>query len=129
MVQMLLPPPSLTRMLLWNCLLFMKTWQSYEIMLLWFQVFQLLREQLWYRPNSGVYIKLIVMLGKCKQPEKALELFQAMVDEFVLWIVNHTLHCYLPTAEVVSWRELSLFLRKWRVHLVVSQMSRLTQSS
>lgn len=50
-------------------------------MLLWFQVFELLREQLWYRPNSGVYIKLIVMLGKCKQPEKALELFQAMVDE------------------------------------------------
>lgn len=46
-----------------------------------FQVFELLREQLWYRPNSGVYIKLIVMLGKCKQPEKALELFQAMIEE------------------------------------------------
>jgi len=47
----------------------------------WFQVFELLREQLWYRPYPGVYIKLIVMLGKCKQPEKAFELFQAMVDE------------------------------------------------
>ncbi|KAF5458215.1 hypothetical protein F2P56_022264 [Juglans regia] len=45
------------------------------------KVFELLREQLWYRPNSGVYIKLIVMLGKCKQPEKAHELFQAMIDE------------------------------------------------
>lgn len=45
------------------------------------KVFGLLREQLWYKPNSGVYIKLIVMLGKCKQPEKALALFQAMVDE------------------------------------------------
>lgn len=45
------------------------------------QVFELLREQLWYRPNSGMYIKLIVMLGKCKQPEKAQALFQAMVDE------------------------------------------------
>lgn len=50
-------------------------------MLSWFQVFELLREQLWYKPNSGIYIKLIVMLGKCKQPEKAHELFQAMVDE------------------------------------------------
>lgn len=50
-------------------------------MLSWFQVFELLREQLWYRPYSGVYIKLIVMLGKCKQPDKAFELFQAMVEE------------------------------------------------
>ncbi|KAL0344396.1 UNVERIFIED_CONTAM: Pentatricopeptide repeat-containing protein, chloroplastic [Sesamum angustifolium] len=46
-----------------------------------FHVFELLREQLWYRPNSGIYIKLIVMLGKCKQPEKAHTLFQAMIDE------------------------------------------------
>ncbi|KAG5514740.1 hypothetical protein RHGRI_035957 [Rhododendron griersonianum] len=45
------------------------------------KVFELLREQLWYRPNSGMYIKLIVMLGKCKQPEKAHSLFQAMIDE------------------------------------------------
>lgn len=45
------------------------------------QVFELLREQLWYRPNHGIYIKLIVMLGKCKQPEKAHTLFQAMIDE------------------------------------------------
>ncbi|KAL9436287.1 hypothetical protein AB3S75_022355 [Citrus x aurantiifolia] len=45
------------------------------------KVFELLREQLWYKPNAAVYVKLIVMLGKCKQPEKAHELFQAMVDE------------------------------------------------
>ncbi|XP_073014954.1 pentatricopeptide repeat-containing protein At5g48730, chloroplastic [Primulina eburnea] len=45
------------------------------------KVFDLLREQLWYRPNSGIYIKLIVMLGKCKQPEKAHTLFQAMINE------------------------------------------------
>ncbi|VFR03154.1 unnamed protein product [Cuscuta campestris] len=44
-------------------------------------IFELLREQLWYKPNAGVYIKLIVMLGKCKQPEKAQSLFQMMVDE------------------------------------------------
>lgn len=46
-----------------------------------FQVFELLREQLWYRPYPGMYIKLIVMLGKCKQPEKAYELFQEMIEE------------------------------------------------
>ncbi|KAL8106615.1 pentatricopeptide repeat-containing protein At5g48730, chloroplastic isoform X2 [Apium graveolens] len=45
------------------------------------KVFELLQEQLWYRPNSGIYVKLIVMLGKCKQPEKAHSLFQAMIDE------------------------------------------------
>lgn len=45
------------------------------------KVFELLHEQIWYKPDTGVYIKLIVMLGKCKQPEKAHELFQAMVDE------------------------------------------------
>ncbi|KAK6940528.1 Pentatricopeptide repeat [Dillenia turbinata] len=45
------------------------------------KVFELLREQLWYRPNPGTYVKLIVMLGKCKQPEKAHALFLAMIDE------------------------------------------------
>ncbi|KAL8208418.1 hypothetical protein R6Q57_007830 [Mikania cordata] len=45
------------------------------------KVFELLREQLWYRPNSAIYVKLIVMLGKCKQPEKAHSLFQDMIDE------------------------------------------------
>ncbi|KAJ8899232.1 hypothetical protein K2173_012766 [Erythroxylum novogranatense] len=45
------------------------------------KVFELMREQLWYKPNSAVYVKLIVMVGKCKQPEKARELFQSMIDE------------------------------------------------
>ncbi|KAL3517808.1 hypothetical protein ACH5RR_020397 [Cinchona calisaya] len=45
------------------------------------KVFELLREQLWYKPYSGIYIKMIVMLGKCKQPEKAHSLFQMMIDE------------------------------------------------
>lgn len=45
------------------------------------QVFELMRDQVWYRPYVGIYIKLITMLGKCKQPGKAHELFQAMVDE------------------------------------------------
>ncbi|XP_022034630.1 pentatricopeptide repeat-containing protein At5g48730, chloroplastic [Helianthus annuus] len=45
------------------------------------KVFELLREQAWYRPYPAIYVKLIVMLGKCKQPEKAHSLFQDMIDE------------------------------------------------
>lgn len=59
-------------------------------------MFELLREQLWYRPNSGVYIKLIVMLGKCKQPQKADELFQAMIAEGC--VVNHEAYTALLSA-------------------------------
>lgn len=40
-----------------------------------------MREQLWYKPSHGIYIKLIVMLGKCKQSERAQLLFQAMIEE------------------------------------------------
>ncbi|CAI9297420.1 unnamed protein product [Lactuca saligna] len=39
------------------------------------------KKLLWYRPNSAIYVKLIVMLGKCKQPKRANSLFQAMIDE------------------------------------------------
>ncbi|XP_042513384.1 pentatricopeptide repeat-containing protein At5g48730, chloroplastic [Macadamia integrifolia] len=60
------------------------------------KVFELLREQLWYRPNTGIYIKLIVMLGKCKQPEKAQSLFQDMVDEGC--IANHESYTALLSA-------------------------------
>ncbi|OMO90722.1 hypothetical protein CCACVL1_07308 [Corchorus capsularis] len=60
------------------------------------QVFELLREQLWYRPNPAIYMKLIVMLGKCKQPEKAHDLFQAMIDEGCA--VNHEAYTALLSA-------------------------------
>ncbi|CAA3002371.1 pentatricopeptide repeat-containing At5g48730, chloroplastic [Olea europaea subsp. europaea] len=60
------------------------------------KIFDLLREQLWYRPNSGIYIKLIVMLGKCKQPEKARSLFLAMIDEGCS--VNHEAYTALLSA-------------------------------
>ncbi|XP_051138589.1 pentatricopeptide repeat-containing protein At5g48730, chloroplastic [Andrographis paniculata] len=60
------------------------------------KVFELLREQLWYKPNSGIYIKLIVMLGKCKQPEKAHTLFQAMIDEGC--VVDHEAYTALMSA-------------------------------
>lgn len=59
-------------------------------------MFELLREQLWYRPNTGIYIKLIVMLGKCKQPERAHSLFQAMIDEGC--IINHESYTALAAA-------------------------------
>ncbi|KAG7533441.1 Pentatricopeptide repeat [Arabidopsis thaliana x Arabidopsis arenosa] len=60
------------------------------------QVFELLREQLWYKPNVGIYVKLIVMLGKCKQPEKAHELFQEMINEGC--VVNHEVYTALLSA-------------------------------
>lgn len=64
--------------------------------LLYLQIFELLREQLWYRPNSGMYVKLIVMLGKCKKPEKAHELFQDMINEGCA--VNHESYTALLSA-------------------------------
>lgn len=59
-------------------------------------MFELLREQMWYRPNSGIYIKLMVMLGKCKQPEKAHELFVAMQGEGC--VINHESYTALLSA-------------------------------
>ncbi|KAH9294301.1 hypothetical protein KI387_040494, partial [Taxus chinensis] len=45
------------------------------------QVFGLLRKQQWYQPNTEIYIKLLVMLGRCRQHEKAHILFQMMLKE------------------------------------------------
>lgn len=60
------------------------------------KVFDLLREQLWYTPNTGIYIKLIVMLGKCKQSEKAHALFRSMAEEGC--IINHESYTALVSA-------------------------------
>ncbi|XP_020598792.1 pentatricopeptide repeat-containing protein At5g48730, chloroplastic [Phalaenopsis equestris] len=60
------------------------------------KIFDLLRGQLWYTPNPGIYIKLIVMLGKCKQPDRAHALFQAMSDEGC--IINHETYTALVSA-------------------------------
>ncbi|KAH6829770.1 Pentatricopeptide repeat superfamily protein [Perilla frutescens var. hirtella] len=60
------------------------------------KVFELLREQLWYKPNAGIYVKLITMLGKCKQPEIAHTLFQAMTDEGC--VVDHEAYTALMSA-------------------------------
>lgn len=70
-------------------------------------MFELLREQLWYKPNPGIYIKLIVMLGKCKQPERAHALFQSMVDEGC--IVNCETYTALVSAYSRSGRLVQAF--------------------
>ncbi|KAK8283054.1 hypothetical protein V6Z12_D08G067800 [Gossypium hirsutum] len=45
------------------------------------EIFALLRKQQWYEPRCQTYTKLIVMLGKCKQPEQASLLFETMLSE------------------------------------------------
>ena len=51
---------------------------------------------MWYRPNVGIYIKLIVMMAKCKQPERAQILFQSMINEGCT--VNHEVYTALLSA-------------------------------
>ncbi|KAH6556494.1 hypothetical protein KP509_1Z174800 [Ceratopteris richardii] len=45
------------------------------------KVFNLLREQEWYEPETGTYTRLIRMLGKCGKPELALSVFNTMWKE------------------------------------------------
>lgn len=59
----------------------MKNLIASTLCIIFCQIFELLREQVWYKPYAGIYVKLINMLGKCKQPEIAHTLFQAMIDE------------------------------------------------
>ncbi|KAJ4843325.1 hypothetical protein Tsubulata_020931 [Turnera subulata] len=42
------------------------------------KIFGLLRQQKWYEPRSTLYAKLLMMLGKCRQPEEAKLLFKLM---------------------------------------------------
>lgn len=42
------------------------------------KIFSLLRKQHWYEPRSQTYTKLLVMLGKCKQPKQASFLFEIL---------------------------------------------------
>ncbi|KAK8471020.1 hypothetical protein PHAVU_003G120600 [Phaseolus vulgaris] len=41
----------------------------------------MLREQTFYRPKEGAYMKLIVLLGKSGQPHRAHQLFTTMIEE------------------------------------------------
>lgn len=45
------------------------------------KVFGMLREQSWYEPKLNTYKKLLVLLGRCRQPEHACSLFQMMKEE------------------------------------------------
>ncbi|WCJ23215.1 Tetratricopeptide repeat (TPR)-like superfamily protein [Euphorbia peplus] len=45
------------------------------------QVFEMLKEQPFYQPKEGTYMKLLVLLGKSNQPQRAHQLFDEMVEE------------------------------------------------
>ncbi|XP_030498445.2 pentatricopeptide repeat-containing protein At3g06430, chloroplastic [Cannabis sativa] len=45
------------------------------------QVFDMLREQPFYHPKEGTYMKLLVLLGRSGQPHHARKLFETMVEE------------------------------------------------
>lgn len=45
------------------------------------QVFEMLRQQSFYQPKEGTYIKLLLLLGKCGQPHLARQLFDEMLQE------------------------------------------------
>ncbi|CAK7330905.1 unnamed protein product [Dovyalis caffra] len=45
------------------------------------KIFELLRKQHWYEPRTKTYTKLVMMLGKCRQPEEASLLFEVMLSD------------------------------------------------
>lgn len=45
------------------------------------EVFEMLREQSFYQPKEGTYMKLLVLLGKSGQPQRARQLFDTMIEE------------------------------------------------
>ncbi|GKU96114.1 hypothetical protein SLEP1_g9383 [Rubroshorea leprosula] len=45
------------------------------------EVLDMLREQPFYQPKEGTYMKLLVLLGKSGQPRRAHQLFDEMVEE------------------------------------------------
>ncbi|PNX93950.1 pentatricopeptide repeat-containing protein at3g53170-like protein [Trifolium pratense] len=44
-------------------------------------IFELLRNQYWYEPRCETYMKLLMMLSKCKQPKEASQLYETMLFE------------------------------------------------
>ncbi|KAL5700648.1 hypothetical protein ACHQM5_026068 [Ranunculus cassubicifolius] len=55
------------------------------------QVFEMLKEQPFYQPKEGTYMRLLVLLGKCGQPSHARKLFDEMLVE-----------CCEPTTELFT---------------------------
>uniref|UniRef100_A0ACD6A1R5 Uncharacterized protein n=2 Tax=Avena sativa TaxID=4498 RepID=A0ACD6A1R5_AVESA len=48
------------------------------------EIFDLLRKQRWYEPRSQTYARLLMMLGRCRQPGPATALFKTMLSEEAL---------------------------------------------
>ncbi|KAJ8766375.1 hypothetical protein K2173_022434 [Erythroxylum novogranatense] len=44
------------------------------------EVFEMLKQQPFYHPKEGTYMKLLVLLGRCGQPQHAHHLFDEMVE-------------------------------------------------
>ncbi|KAI3825492.1 hypothetical protein L1987_06982 [Smallanthus sonchifolius] len=45
------------------------------------EIFKMLKEQPFYQPKEGTYMKLIVLVGRCGQPQHARNLFNSMIEE------------------------------------------------
>lgn len=45
------------------------------------EVFEMLREQPFYQPREGTYMKLLVLFGKSGQPQRAHQIFETMIEE------------------------------------------------
>ncbi|KAK4373884.1 hypothetical protein RND71_004561 [Anisodus tanguticus] len=45
------------------------------------KVFEMLKEQPFYQSKESTYMKIIVLLGRCRQPGKAQQLFDTMIEE------------------------------------------------
>lgn len=45
------------------------------------QVFEMLKEQPFYHPKEGTYMKLLVLLGRSGQPGQACQLFDEMIEQ------------------------------------------------
>ncbi|KAI7755421.1 hypothetical protein M8C21_027728, partial [Ambrosia artemisiifolia] len=45
------------------------------------QIFKMLKEQPFYQPKEGSYMKLIVLVGRCGQPQHARNLFNSMIED------------------------------------------------
>ncbi|KAM7476751.1 hypothetical protein LguiB_023994 [Lonicera macranthoides] len=69
-------------------------------------IFVLLRKQHWYEPRCQTYTKMLVMLGKCKQPKQASLLFEVMqtdglqptIDVYTALVSAYGLSGYLDKA-------------------------------
>ncbi|PIA60776.1 hypothetical protein AQUCO_00300353v1 [Aquilegia coerulea] len=76
------------------------------------EVFEMLKQQPFYQPKEGTYMKLLVLLGKSGQPERARKLFDEMVEE-----------CCEPTPALFT----ALMAAYCRKHLVDEAFSVLNQ--